>query len=139
MAIPAFATAIPLDGIAIPSFGMTIPFDGIAIPDPWYCDPGRWIAVPKGKIAIPNGKKGFRPGKRHSFARLSQYGREFGGQRPDGRERLGGRLYREWLTRQIVLFPSSLKRSAPSFATVIPTGRPQTSPCGVTKPVTKSS
>ena len=39
----------------------------------------------------------------------------------------------------MVLLPSSLKSRLPSFATVIPTGRPQTLPSGVTKPVTKSS
>ena len=43
------------------------------------------------------------------------------------------------LARQMVLPPSSLTSRAPSFATVIPTGRPQTFPSGVTKPVTKSS
>src|SRR5438045_4803106 len=39
----------------------------------------------------------------------------------------------------MVPLPSSLKRRLPSLATVIPTGRPQTLPSGVTKPVTKSS
>jgi uncharacterized protein YecE (DUF72 family) len=42
-------------------------------------------------------------------------------------------------TRQMQPPTSSLTRSVPSDATVIPTGRPQTSPAGVTKPVRKSS
>ena len=41
--------------------------------------------------------------------------------------------------RQIVFEPSSVTSSDPSGATVIPTGRPQTFPSGVTNPVTKSS
>jgi hypothetical protein len=44
-----------------------------------------------------------------------------------------------WLTRQMVSSPSSLMSRLPSLATVIPAGRPQTLPSGVTKPVTKSS
>ena len=35
--------------------------------------------------------------------------------------------------------PSSETKSAPSFATETPTGRPHTSPSGVTKPVRKST
>jgi uncharacterized protein YecE (DUF72 family) len=42
-------------------------------------------------------------------------------------------------TRQTQLATSSLTSSAPSAATVTPTGRPHTSPAGVTKPVRKSS
>lgn len=49
----------------------------------------------------------------------------------------GSRFY--GAMRQIVFDPSSLTRSAPSRATVTPTGRPQTSPFSVTKPVRKSS
>src|SRR3954454_1159989 len=41
--------------------------------------------------------------------------------------------------RQIVPLPSSEIKSAPSLATAIPTGRPQTSVSLTTKPVTKSS
>jgi len=43
------------------------------------------------------------------------------------------------VTRQIDSLPSSLTSSAPSFPTATPTGRPHTSPFGVTKPVRKSS
>jgi uncharacterized protein YecE (DUF72 family) len=42
-------------------------------------------------------------------------------------------------TRQMQPPTSSLTSSAPSTSTVMPTGRPQTSPAGVTKPVRKSS
>src|SRR5688572_3384599 len=42
-------------------------------------------------------------------------------------------------TRQIVFDPSSLTSSEPSCATSTPTGRPHTSPAGVTNPVMKSS
>jgi hypothetical protein len=35
------------------------------------------------------------------------------------------RSHLPWVTRQIVLFPSSLKRRLPCLATVIPTGLPQ--------------
>ena len=47
-------------------------------------------------------------------------------------------LRNQRLTRQIVPLPSSLIRRLPSLATVIPSGRPQTFPLGVTIPVTKS-
>jgi hypothetical protein len=47
---------------------------------------------------------------------------------------------RAWYdTRHTVFEPSSLTKSAPSLATVTPTGRPQTSPSGLTNPVRKSS
>src|SRR6202022_875085 len=42
-------------------------------------------------------------------------------------------------TRQTTSPPSSLTRSDPSFATVTPTGRPQTPSAEATKPVRKSS
>ena len=44
-----------------------------------------------------------------------------------------------YATRQMLFDPSSVTSSEPSGATVIPTGRPQTLPSTVTKPVTKSS
>jgi uncharacterized protein YecE (DUF72 family) len=44
-----------------------------------------------------------------------------------------------WETRQMQPPSSSLTRREPSAATAIPTGRPHTSPSGVTKPVRKSS
>lgn len=44
-----------------------------------------------------------------------------------------------YATRQIVLLPSSETSKAPSCATVMPTGRPQTVPSSMTNPVRKSS